>query len=145
MGEVSKIYLCKIKKQPRVEISEGNFLKDFGLEGDAYSEAGIEKQVPVFFDEARNSLEQEPLPGLCFPRFLETIRISGIKADSLKTNDIIQIGEAVLQVSKIRKKCYPECKIIQDNRHCALSLDVRFCKVLNTGKIRKGDSVYILA
>lgn len=145
MGEVSNIFLCTIKKQPRVEIDEGNFLKDFGLEGDAYSEAGTEKQVPVFFDEGRNSLEQESFPGLCFSRFLETIRIKGIKADSFRTDDIIQIGEAVFQVSKTRKKCYPECKIIQDNRHCALSRDVRFCKVLNTGKIRKGDNVSKLA
>lgn len=145
MGEVSNIFLCQVKKQPRVEIDSGNFLKDFGLEGDAYSETGIEKQVPVFFEEGRTSLESEPFPGLCFPRFLETIRIRGIKADSFKTDDIIRIGEAVLQVSEIRKKCYPECKIIQDNRKCALSRDVRFCKVLNTGKIRKGDSVYIIA
>jgi len=145
MGEVSNIYICEVKKQPRVEIDEGNFLKNFGLEGDAYSETGIEKQVPVFFDEGRTSLRDEPFPGLCFPRFLETIRIKGIKADSFRSNAIIRIGEAVLKVSKTRKKCYSECKIIQDNRHCALSRDVRFCKVLNTGKIRKGDSVSILA
>jgi len=145
MGEVSNIYLCEVKKQPRVEIDEGNFLKNFGLEGDAYSEVGTEKQVPVFFDEGRTSLEDEPFPGLCFSRFLETIRIKGMKADSFRTNDIVQIGEAVLQISKIRKKCYPECKIIQDNRHCALSRDVRFCKVLYSGKIRKGDKVSILA
>ncbi len=144
MGEVSNIYLCTIKKQPRVEINEGNFLANFGLEGDAYSEFGVEKQVPIFFDEGRLSLEEEPFPGLCFPRFLETIRIRGIKADYLKKDSIVQIGEAVFQVSKNRKKCYSECKIIQNNRHCALSEDVRFCKVLQTGIIRKGDSVNII-
>ena len=145
MGVVSKIYLCKVKKQPRVEIGEGNFLANFGLEGDAYSEIDIEKQVPVFFDEGRHSLEEESFPGLCFPRFLETIRITGIKADLFKTGGIIQIGEAAFQVSNARKKCYPECKIIQDNRHCALSEDVRFCKVLQTGLIREGDSVNIVS
>ncbi len=145
MGQVSKIYLCKVKKEPRVEIEEGRFIKNFGLEGDAYSGIGVEKQVPVFFEEGRTSLEAESFPGLCFPRFLETIRIRGIKAGNFKTGSSIKIGEAVFQVSKIRKKCYSECKIIQDNRHCALSKDVRFCKVLQTGIIRKGDSVNIIS
>ncbi len=144
MGEVSNIYLCKVKKQPRVEINEGNFLTDFGLDGDAYSEPGIEKQVPVFFEDGRISLEEESFPGLCFPRFLETIRLRGIKADNFKTDSIFQIGEAVFQVSNIMKKCYPECRIIQDNRHCSLSRDVRFCKVLQSGTIKKGDSVSII-
>lgn len=145
MGEVSNIYLCKIKKEPRVEINEGNFLENFGLEGDAYSEPGVDKQVPVFFNEGRLSLEEESFPGLCFSRFLETIRIRGINPAFFKTGSIIKIGKAVLQVSKSRKKCYPECKIIQDTRHCALSRDVRFCKVLQTGIIRKGDSVSIIS
>jgi len=145
MGEVSYIYLCRIKKQPRVEVSEGNFLADFGLEGDAYSEYGVDKQVPVFFDEGRISLEEEPFPGLCFTRFLETIRIRGLKAVNFKTGSTIQIGKAVFQVSKTRKKCYPECEIIQDNRQCALSKDVRYCKVLQTGIIKKGDSVKLIS
>ena len=145
MGKVSKIYLCKVKKEPRIEIEKGEFIENFGLEADAYSEIGVEKQVPIFFDEGRTSLEAEPFPGLCFPRFLETIRISGIKADNFKTGSTIKIGEALFQVSKIRKKCYSECKIIQDNRHCALSKDVRFCRVLQTGIIGKGDSVNIIS
>ncbi len=144
MGEVTKIYLCRVKKEPRIEVKEGMFMENFGLEGDAYSETSVDKQVTVFFNEGRDSLSDEPFSGLCFPRFLETIRIQGIKADDFKTDAEIQVGEVILKVSKPRKKCYSECKIIQDGRHCALSRDVRFCRVLQTGTIRKGDSVSIL-
>jgi len=144
MGEVTKIYLSRVKKEPRVEVKEGMFLEDFGLEGDAYSGIGATKQVTVFFDEGRKSLSEEPFPGLCFQRFLETLQISGIKADDLKLDTELQVGKAVFIVSKPRKKCYPECKIIQDGRSCALSRDVRFCRVLQTGTIRKGDSVKII-
>ncbi len=138
------IYLCKVKKEPRIEVKEGKFLRNFGLEGDAYSEIRVDKQVTVFFDEGRDSLSDEPVPGLCFPRFLETIRIRGIKADDFKTGTEIQVGEVILTVSKPRKKCYSECKIIQDGRDCALSRDVRFCRVLQTGIIREGDTVKII-
>ena len=144
MAEVTKIYLCKVKKEPRIEIAEGKFLADFGLEGDAYSEVDVDKQVTVFINEGRDSLSDEPFSGLCFPRFLETIRIRGIKADDFKTGTEIQVGEVILMVSKPRKKCYSECKIIQDERHCALSSDVRFCRVLQTGIIREGDTVNII-
>ncbi|MCK5199637.1 MAG: hypothetical protein KAR21_14855 [Spirochaetales bacterium] len=144
MGEVTKIYICKVKKEPRSEVEEGMFLRNFGLEGDAYSETGVDKQVTVFFDEGRKSLSVEPFSGLCFPGFLETIQIRGIRADDFKTDTEIQVGEVILKVSKPRKKCYSECKIIQDGRNCALFRDVRFCRVLQTGTIRKGDSVSIL-
>jgi MOSC domain-containing protein YiiM len=144
MGEVSKIFLCEIRKKPRVEITQGLFLENYGLNGDVYSESGVEKQVTVFFDEARDSLALEPYEGLCFKRFLETIRIKDLKAEDLKTGTKITLGETVFQVTGVRKKCYSECKIIKDNRHCALSTDVRFCKVLKTGIVRKGDSVKII-
>ena len=144
MGEVTKIFLCKVKKEPRIEVEAGKFLEDFGLEGDAYSATGASKQLTIFFDEGRDALSEEPFSGLCFPRFLETIRIRRIKADNLKTGTKIQVGKAVFAVSKPRKKCYPECSIIQDGRHCALSSDVRFCTVLQAGTIQKGDSVAII-
>ena len=144
MAEVTKIYLCKIKKEPRIEMEEGEFLENFGLVGDAYSEPGIDKQVTIFFDESRISLGEESFPGLCFPRFLETIRILGADADSFETGKEFQIGDVVLSVGESRKKCYSDCKIIMDGRHCALFRDVRFCKVLQTGTIRKGDSVKII-
>jgi len=144
MGEVTKIFLCEARKEPRVEIVEGIFLENYGLEGDAYSVTGVEKQVTLFFDEARDSLAHEPYEGLCFKRFLETIRIKGFQAVDFKTGTNIKLGEALFQVSQSRKKCYSECKIIQDSRHCALSTDVRFCKVLQTGIVRKGDRVEII-
>ena len=145
MAEVTKIYLCRVKKEPRIEVEEALFLENFGLEGDAYSEEDASKQVTVFFNEGRDSISDEPFPGLCFPRFLETIRIRGIKADDFKTGTKIHVGGAVLIVSKPRKKCYPECKIIQDSRRCALSRDVRFCRVLKTGTIRAGSDVRIIS
>ncbi len=145
MAEVSKIYLSRTKKEPRTEIDKGLFLVDFGLEGDAYSEVGIEKQVTVFFDESRSSLAEEPFPGLCFSKFLETVRIRGIGADSFSPGTKFKLGAAVFEVGKAGKKCYPECKIIQDNRKCALSRDVRFCRVLKTGNISKGDRVIIVS
>ena len=141
---VSEIYICKVKKQPRIEIESGFFIENFGLEGDIYSKMGTEKQVTLFFDESRDLLEKEPYSGLCFSRFLETIRIGGMGAENLMAGTEIQIGDAVFIVSNKKKKCYPECRIIQDKRVCALSKDVRFCKVLRSGNISRGDNIKLL-
>jgi len=142
---VSEIYICKVKKQPRIEIETGFFIENFGLEGDTYSKIGTEKQVTLFFDESRDLLEKELYSGLCFSRFLETIRIKGMRAEKLVAGTKIQLGDAVLIISTKKKKCYPECRIIQDNRVCALSKDVRFCKVLKSGNISRGDNVKLLS
>ncbi len=145
MAFVSELFICKVKKQARIEIESGLFVENFGLKGDAYSKFGIEKQVTIFFDESRDLLDKEPYSGLCFSRFLETLRIAEMNADKLAAGTIIQIGEAVFSISKKKKKCYPECRIIQDNRVCSLSRDVRFSKVIKSGKVCKGDKIKILS
>lgn len=143
-GVVTAVFLSIEKKKPRIEITEGIFLEDYGLEGDAYSSRGSKRQVAVLSEEGRIGVVNEKLDGLCFERFLETVRFSGIDMSKLKPGTRLRIGEAFFEVSKHRKKCYPECSIIKSGRVCSLVPEVRFLKVLKTGKVRKGDSVEII-
>ncbi len=145
MGRISRIFLSRVKKEERVEIEEGVLLENYGLEGDSHSESGSNRQVTLFFEEGRRSIDSEPVMGLCFPRFMETIRIDGIDPELLQAGTKIEIGDSLLLVSNSRKKCYSECLIVGDGRKCSLSRDVRFCRVLKSGTIRKGSTVTVVA
>lgn len=144
MGKVEAILVSKEKKSTRIEIEEGMFREDYGLEGDAYSRSGIERQVTVLSLEGRNAVQNEVLDGLCFERFMETIRISGLPLHKTETGTQFSIGGAVFEVVKDRKKCYPECSIVKSGRVCSLKTDVRFLKVIKSGIVRKGDTVEII-
>ncbi len=144
MAKITKIFLSRVKKEKRIEIEEGRLIEDFGLEGDSYSESGSNRQLTLFFDKCFEEIFSEPVQGLCFSRFKETIRITGLNPEVLQTGTKIQIENALLSVSSPRKKCYPECLIIKDGRKCSLSRNVRFCRILQTGTIRKGSIVKII-
>ncbi len=137
---VEKLYLSRKKKTKRVEIEEGLFIEDFGLEGDAYSRLGADRQVTVLSSEGRSGVESDPLKGLCFERFVETVRISGIDMDLLSEGTVLRLGEAVFEVTRYRKKCYGECDIVKSGRTCSLVPGARFLKVIKTGIVRKGDA-----
>ncbi len=137
---VEKLYLSRKKKTKRVEIEEGLFIEDFGLEGDAYSSLGADRQVTVLSSEGRLGVESDPMNGLCFERFVETVQISGINMDLLDEGTVIKLGEAVFKVTQYRKKCYGECDIVKSGRICALASHARFLKVIKTGIVRKGDT-----
>ncbi len=143
MGRVEAILISRERKSARIEIDEGMFLENYGLEGDAYSKGGTERQVTICTLDGRNAVEKESLNGLCFERFMETVRISGIPLEKIETGTRFVIGEAVFEVIQDRKKCYPECDIIRSGRVCSLKTDVRFLKVLKSGLVRKGDRVEI--
>ncbi len=144
MGKVEKILLSIKKKAPRVEIKEGMFLENYGLDGDSYSEAGAEKQVTVLSQRGRDLVEKDSLSGLCFERFMETVRISGIPAEKMVPGTTLIMGEAVFKVTEYRKKCYLECPIIKTGRTCGLASDVRFLTVIKSGKVEKGDIVELI-
>ncbi len=144
MGKVEAILISREKKTPRIEIDKGVFTQNYGLEGDAYSKEGEDRQVTILSLDGRERVENDTRDGLCFRRFIETVRISGIDMDDLKPKMILRMGKALFEVTKYRKKCYPECGIIKTRTTCALVADARFLKVIQSGIVKKGDTVEMI-
>ncbi len=139
-GTVSAIFLSHEKGSDRVELAEGLFLADHGLSGDAYSGPG-ERQVPLYCAAGRDRLAAGAGDGLCFARFLETLRVDGIDTMELETGDLLSGGTAVLEISPVRKRCFPECPIVGRGERCDLARSVRFCRVVKEGVLRPGQEL----
>lgn len=140
MGHVSAIFIKKEKDSPRQEISEGEFKENYGLVGDVNSAEGP-RQVCLLRKEDRDLVTADSRNGLCFGRFLETVQIEGIPLETLTKDNWFRIGDAILKVTVIGKKCWPDCEIIQSKSTCALPKAARFMGVLESGIIRVGDEV----
>jgi MOSC domain-containing protein YiiM len=142
-AKLEAIFLLKRKGEPRLEIEEGYLKENWGLEGDAYAGPG-DRQIPIYCSAGRERLSAFN-DGLCFSRFLETLRFSGLDTASLATGDRIEAGEASLEVSGARKKCFSECPIVQRGERCDLATAVRFCRVVTSGRINCGSPIEIEA
>ena len=136
IADILSIKLSIEKGKDRVEVKEGVLLKDYGLEGDAYSSPG-EREVCLMSIKTKKKLSQYS-DGLCVARFVETILID-LDSQIISVGSVLKLGEADVLITKKGKRCFPECKIIQEKRTCPLVTEPMFGKVINSGMIKVID------
>ena len=74
--------------------------------------------------------------------FAENITIAGIDLNQAAVLDRFRIDEVELQVTQIGKKCHGDaCAIYQQVGKCVMPKKGLFCRVVNPGKIKAGDSI----
>jgi len=139
---VTGIFIKRTREDLREECPGGRFLENFGLEGDVNSGEGP-RQVCFLRKEDRKAFEQDTRDGLCFKRFRETLQTEGVPMEALEKGKVLQMGDAHLRVSVKGKKCWPECSIIRAGEVCSLAGTVRFMEVVQSGEIKKGDTVML--
>jgi len=84
--------------------------------------------------------------GICVKKFKENILLGTDSIAYLKEYSRLKIGENVLlQITSKTKDCYSECTLIEKGETCPLIENVKYAKVVNSGKIYLGDEVTILS
>ena len=142
-GKVREIRIRREKGKSFRSIPEGLFRVDFGLVGDIHSGPGP-AQVLLLGREGRERLKDSPEEGLCFRRFRETITTEGIDLFKLPVGTRVKIGETLQEITRVGKRCFPECVLIGMKQPCVLSREVVMTRVLREGKICIGDSISLL-
>lgn len=108
------------------------FIKDRGIEGDKNAKGG-ERQLSLLPLHVREEIEEGKITGLCIPRFTENITYSG--NFRLNEGDMYKIGDVIIEISSIRKNCFPECENIVKNKPCILVKSVSYAKIISGGII----------
>ena len=139
-SKITAIYIKKGEKSDREKISCGIFRKDHGLEGDFHS-GNKERQVVLLSLSARRELEKDTREGFCFSRFYETVQVDGVSLEGLPEGTRFSAGDVVMEITELKKRCFPECKIIQGGSVCVLIEGVVIARVVKTGKMSVGDMV----
>lgn len=141
-GEV--IAVCKsakkgVRKQSvdSIELEVGT-----GVVGDAHSGAW-HRQVSLLPDEAVDELRQV-LPNLKAGDFAENILTRGLDLKSLPVGTVIFVGETLLAVTQIGKKCHNDCEIKRLVGKCAMPSEGIFTVVIRGGEVRPGDEVHVM-
>lgn len=89
----------------------------------------------------RDAIDRSGEPGLCFERFRETVTMAFTEYTPA-IGDRLKVGEAVFEIVKVGKRCFPECELIRGGTRCALATDAFHCDVVEGGILRVGDPIW---
>ena len=84
----------------------------------------IDKEVNQWLDE-----NKENPKGLCLGRFHADIIVEGLR--DMAIGDTIETKGKQYEISKVGKKCFPECELLKESgKKCLLADGVAFGKLL---------------
>lgn len=143
MAKVIAINRSEKKGTTKQPIQEGNFIVDFGLEGDAHA-GNWHRQVSLLGAESIRKMEQLGIEGLCSGKFAENITTEGIVLYELPVGSRVRIGPCVMEITQIGKECHKHCAIYHQIGSCVMPTEGVFARVLTGGIIRAGDEITVL-
>ena len=137
MGKILALCISEKKGTLKTEINEANFIEDFGIENDAHA-GKWHRQVSLL---EFNKIDEFRKKGanVDFGAFGENIVREGIELHTLPIGQLIKIGDVLLEVTQIGKKCHDKCQIYYQVGECIMPKNGIFTKVLKGGKVKVGD------
>lgn len=142
MNKVIAICTSKQKGTAKVMVDEANLIYDFGIEGDAHA-GKWHRQVSLL---ALEKIEDFRSKGTSveFGAFGENLVVEGFELNKLPIGQKIQVGETLLELTQIGKKCHDKCAIFYQVGQCIMPTNGIFTKVLVGGKVRVGDNCELI-
>ena len=111
-----------------------------GLEG--ADRKNPDRPVSLMSLDARQQVDTAVRRGLCYQRFTADITLD---CDPMPlTGSRLNCGELTLVILPERKKCWPECELLQEKEPCPLREGVRYARVESPGMLCLGDTFEIL-
>ena len=142
MSKVLAICISKHKGTLKNEVSEANFIEEFGIEGDAHA-GKWHRQVSVLAFEKIDDFRNKG-GNVDFGAFGENLVVDGIELHKLPVGQQLQVGEVLLEVTQIGKECHDKCAIYYQVGECIMPKNGIFTRVLKGGKVKVGDQCTLI-
>lgn len=142
MGIVKAVCISKKKGTQKRPVAVGNFMTDWGLEGDAHA-GHWHRQISLLSLEKIEAFRQHGVQ-IAYGDFGENLVVSDIDFSALPVGTLLQCGEVLLEITQIGKECHQHCAIYQAVGDCIMPREGVFAKVCHDGIIRPGDTMKII-
>jgi MOSC domain-containing protein YiiM len=142
-GSVVAVNVSANKGERKKASPDVSLLVEHGIEGDAHA-GPWHRQVSLLAQESIDKMVEKGLsvgPG----DFAENITTSGIEVAALPIGTLLEMGEALLQVTQIGKECHARCEIFYQAGDCVMPREGIFVRVLRGGRVAPGDPVTVRA
>ena len=144
MAKIAAICISEIRGIQKHEIPEAFLRAGHGIEGDAHA-GSWHRQVSLLSVDSVAKLQEKLDFELKHGAFAENILMEGMAVHTLPVGTRLRIGEALCEVTQIGKECHSDCAIRKAAGDCVMPREGIFVKVLESGRIAKGDAVEVVA
>lgn len=103
-----------------------------GVAGDAHAGLRPDRQVSLLAEE---DFAEGRKPG----DYAENVTTRGVELHLLPLGTRIEIGSAVLEITKIGKECHDACEILRLSGDCVMPRRGVFAAVVKSGEVRRED------
>lgn len=115
-----------------------------GIIGDKHRGVG-NRQVSILGQESLDRFNARKKTAIQPGEFGENLTIAGIDLRQALVLDRLQIGEVILEITQIGKKCYGDvCEIFRAVGQCAMPEGGAFARIIHGGQIKAGDPIIYL-
>lgn len=142
-GKVVSVSLSESKGERKTPVERALLIANHGLDGDAHA-GDWHRQVSLLALESIAKMRATGIdvnPG----DFAENITTEGVDVPALNVGDIVEIGDATLEITQIGKECHTKCAIFQQAGDCVMPREGVFARVLRGGEMRVGMDVRVNA
>ena len=139
MGRIVAICTSVKKGTKKEEVKEIELVEDFGLKGDAHG-GKWHRQVSLLAKEEIDTFNKKG-GKVVYGDFGENLVTEGIDLASLSVGDKVIIGESLIEITQLGKKCHDKCEIFYSVGECIMPTKGIFGKVLKGGYISLGEKI----
>ena len=142
MGKVIAVCTSPEKGTQKTAVAEGNFIEDYGIEGDAHAGKWHRQVSLLSYDKIQEFRAKgaEIEDGA----FGENLVVEGFDFAKLPVGTKFRCNDVVLEMTQIGKKCHHGCAIFQKMGDCIMPREGVFTRVLHGGVIHEGDELVII-
>jgi hypothetical protein len=101
------------------------------------------RPVSLISLQARQAVDQATERGLCFKKFVADITVDCEQMPP--TGALLKSGDFILQILPERKRCWPECELLEKKLPCPLIDGVRYAGVYTPGNLCTEDAFTIIS
>lgn len=134
-ARVVALFRCPGHRAPMEPMAEVWAEADWGIWGDAHARPGSSRQVLLIDRETLEALDLEP------GAVRENITVQGLPFSTLRPGDRLQIGEAILEITKPCTPCGRMDEVRPGLQETLRGRRGMLARVLQSGRIRRGDPV----
>jgi MOSC domain-containing protein YiiM len=143
MGTVVAVCISENKGEIKTPVPVITLRENFGIVGDAHADSTWHRQVSLLAMESIDKMQGKGLdlkPG----NFAENITTEGIDLCVIPVGTRMEIGDTLLEMTQLGKKCHTGCAIRELVGDCIFPREGIFVKVLRGGTIKAGDTITLL-
>ncbi len=137
------VAVCKSEQKgvKKHNVGSGQLIAGEGLQGDAHA-GDWHRQISLLGIESIQKMRElgaDVKPG----DFAENLTTQGINLVNLPVGTKLKVGENLIEVTQIGKKCHSHCEIYKQVGKCVMPTEGIFARVLTGGPVTENDEILV--